>query len=87
MEKVKILAIVGSLRKDSLNRQLALAAKEAVGGRADFSLLSYDDVPLMNQDIEYPAPEAVSRVRGEVRSTTTFSPEYLKTLLTGCRAQ
>ncbi len=79
MEKVKILAIVGSLRKDSLNRQLALAAREAVGGRADFSLLSYDDVPLMNQDIEYPAPGAVSRVRGEVKAADGiwfFTPEY-----------
>ena len=65
MKKIKILAIVGSLRKDSYNRQLALAAKEIIGNRADFTLLEYQDVPLMNQDIEYPAPEAVKRVRDE----------------------
>jgi len=86
MNKVKILAIVGSLRKGSYNRQLALAAKEIVKDTADFTLLDYQDVPLMNEDIEYPAPDAVKRVREEVkaadgilvflrRNTITFSRE------------
>lgn len=79
MKKIKILAIVGSLRKESYNRQLALAAKEFLGERVDFELLDYHDVPLMNQDIEYPAPDAVKRVREEVKSADGiwfFTPEY-----------
>lgn len=79
MEKIKILAIVGSLRKDSYNRQLALAAKEIMGDRAVFNLLEYQDIPLMNQDIEFPAPEAVKRVREVVKSSDGiwfFTPEY-----------
>ncbi len=79
MKKIRIVAIVGSLRKDSFNRQLALAAKEALKERAEFTLLAYQDVPLMNQDIEYPAPEAVKRVRDTVRSADGiwfFTPEY-----------
>lgn len=79
MTKIKILAIVGSLRKESLNRQLALAAKEAVGEKADFELLAYEDLPLMNQDIEFPTPEAVNRVREQVKSADGiwfFTPEY-----------
>lgn len=79
MEKIKILAIVGSLRKDSFNRQLALAAKEIIGERAVFNLLEYHDIPMMNQDIEFPAPEAVRRVREEVKSSDGiwfFTPEY-----------
>lgn len=79
MEKIKIIAIVGSLRKDSFNRQLALAAKEVVGGRADFELLDYSDVPLMNEDIEYPAPAAVKRVREKIKEADGvwfFTPEY-----------
>lgn len=79
MNKIKILAIVGSLRKESYNRQLALNAKAIIGDRADFMLLEYQDVPLMNQDIEYPAPEAVKRVRDAVRSADGiwfFTPEY-----------
>jgi chromate reductase len=54
LKRIKIVAIVGSLRKESYNRQLALAAKELIGDRADFELLEYHDIPLMNQDIEYP---------------------------------
>ena len=79
MKKIKILAIVGSLRKDSYNRQLALEAKKLIGDRADFELLEYQDIPFMNQDIEYPAPEAVRRVRDAVKSADGiwfFTPEY-----------
>ena len=79
MEKIRILAIVGSFRKESLNRQLALAAKEFIGERADFELLEFMDVPLLNQNIQYPAPDAVKRVRDAVRGADGiwfFTPEY-----------
>lgn len=79
MEKIKIVAIVGSLRKDSFNRQLALAAKMVIGDRADFELLEYADMPLLNQDLEYPTPEAVNRVREQVKAADGiwfFTPEY-----------
>lgn len=79
MERLNIVAIVGSLRKDSYNRQLALAAKELVGDRAEFTLLDYNDVPMMNEDIEHPAPEAVRRVRELVKAADGiwfFTPEY-----------
>lgn len=66
MDKIKILAIVGSLRKGSLNRQLALGVQGAIGERAAFELLEYQDVPLINQDNEYPTPEAVNLVREAV---------------------
>ena len=45
MKTIKILAIVGSLRRDSFNRQLALEAKEVIGSRAIFKLLEYQDIP------------------------------------------
>ncbi|MCE5343816.1 MAG: NAD(P)H-dependent oxidoreductase [Eubacteriales bacterium] len=79
MDKLKILAVVGSLRQGSFNRQLALAAGELVKESADFSLLNYADVPLLNQDDEYPAPEPVRRVREAVKAADglwLFTPEY-----------
>lgn len=79
MAKKKILAIVGSLRRQSYNRQLAEAAGRILGGRADFEILEYADLPYMNQDIEFPAPEAVARVRQAVLEADGlwfFTPEY-----------
>ena len=79
LKKIKIVAIVGSLREESYNLQLALAIKEIIGERAEFMILKYQDVPLMNQDIEYPPPDAVKRVRDEVKSADGiwfFTPEY-----------
>ncbi|HHW30812.1 MAG TPA: NAD(P)H-dependent oxidoreductase [Clostridiaceae bacterium] len=79
MKKIKILAIVGSLRENSYNRQLAVTAKEILGDRVNFEFLDYQDVPYMNEDIEFPAPEAVKRVREEVKSADGiwfFTPEY-----------
>ena len=45
MEQLKILAIAGSLRSQSYNRQLANLAKAAIGERAEFELLSMRTYP------------------------------------------
>lgn len=79
MKQIKVLAIIGSLREESYNRQLALATKEFLGDRVHFEILDYHDVPLMNQDVEYPAPDSVMRVRDKVKSADGiwfFTPEY-----------
>ena len=79
MKRLKIVAIIGSLRKDSYNRQLAMMARDVIGERADFELLDYADVPPMNQDVEFPAPESVRRVRDAVKAADGvwfFTPEY-----------
>jgi len=79
MSQIKIIAIVGSLRKESFNLQLAMAAKRALGTRADLEILDYSDVPYMNQDIEFPAPEPVKRVRDKIKAADGiwfFTPEY-----------
>ncbi|MCL2062792.1 MAG: NAD(P)H-dependent oxidoreductase [Candidatus Cloacimonetes bacterium] len=79
MQNIKIIAIVGSLRKKSYNRQLAIEAGEILKDYVDFEILDYEDIPFFNQDIEFPAPEAVMRVRKNVQSADGvwfFSPEY-----------
>ncbi|MBQ4505365.1 MAG: NAD(P)H-dependent oxidoreductase, partial [Firmicutes bacterium] len=76
----RILMIIGSLRSDSFNKQLADVVTEMMAGIAEVSVLEYSDLPLMNQDMEYPAPEAVSRVRHAVNAADgiwIFSPEYI----------
>ncbi|MCF0112236.1 MAG: NAD(P)H-dependent oxidoreductase [Erysipelotrichaceae bacterium] len=76
---MKIVMIVGSLRKESFNRQLAEKAAELLKEKAEVSFLDYSDVPFMNQDREVPVPEVIARVRKKVLSADGlwfFSPEY-----------
>ena len=79
MEKLQLVAVVGSLRKDSYNKQLAGLAADLIADQAELTLLDYADVPLLNQDIEFPAPEPVRRVRELIKSADGvwfFTPEY-----------
>lgn len=74
-----ILLVIGSLRKNSFNRQLAQVISSELAGKADVSTLRFDDIPYMNQDIEWPAPEAVRRVRETVAAADgvwIVTPEY-----------
>ena len=57
----KVLLIVGSLRKESFNLQLAKLAEEMLKDKAQVSILYYADLPFINQDMEFPAPESVAR--------------------------
>ena len=75
----KILFIVGSLREGSFNRQLARETEQMIGARAEVTYLDYMDVPLINQDIEFPEPETVARLRAAVKEADAlwvFTPEY-----------
>lgn len=75
----KILMIIGSMRKKSINRQLAEYVESLMRDRADVLWLDYTDVPFFVQDAEFPPPSAVERVRAEVEGADAvwiFSPEY-----------
>ena len=75
----KILFIVGSLRSDSFNRQLAMQAEKLLAGRAELEYMQYRDVPFFDQDVEYPVPESVERLRAAVKAADglwIFCPEY-----------
>ena len=75
----KVLMIVGSMRKGSFNRQMAREIERIIGDRAEVSYLEFADIPYMNQDIEFPAPAEIARVREAVQSADGIwicSPEY-----------
>lgn len=74
-----ILFVVGSLRRQSLNRQLAERAAAFLEGRAHTAFLDWADVPVFNQDDEFPAPGAVARARKAVETADALwivTPEY-----------
>ena len=75
----KILFIIGSLRRDSFNRKLAEEAERMISDKAEVEYLDYSALPMLNQDIEFPAPEEVTKVRKKVAEADAlwiFSPEY-----------
>lgn len=47
-----IIFIIGSLRRNSFNRQLAKIAEELINDRFEISYLYFEDIPYMNQDLE-----------------------------------
>jgi NAD(P)H-dependent FMN reductase len=81
MADVKILALVGSLRAASINRQLAdLAAKTAPEGVAVTVFDGLGDLPFYNEDIDNEdVPASVVALReaaGEADAALVVTPEY-----------
>ncbi|OPZ76404.1 MAG: FMN-dependent NADPH-azoreductase [Alphaproteobacteria bacterium ADurb.Bin438] len=70
--------IVGSLRKESLNRKLAIAITKLTND-VKFSFIEIKDLPLYNQDIEEPLPEIIKSFKNEIESKDAIlflCPEY-----------
>ncbi|GAA4384947.1 NADPH-dependent FMN reductase [Tsukamurella soli] len=69
-ESKKVLAIVGSLRKGSLNRELAVAAQAAAPAGVEVAIAEgIADVPFYNEDIDgAEAPAAAVALREQIAS-------------------
>ncbi len=67
MEPYRIAVFVGSLRKESFNRRLALALEKLAGERARFEYLNIGDIPLYNQDNDADFPVQGTRLKDRVR--------------------
>ena len=83
MSQFHIAVIVGSLRKDSFNRQLATAL--ARPAPADFHLtpLRLDDLPLYNQDDDGQQAAPVLRLKSEIQAAQGLlfvTPEYNRSI-------
>ncbi|WP_454883372.1 NADPH-dependent FMN reductase [Sphingomonas oryzagri] len=74
-----IAVLVGSLRKESINRQLATAIGRLAGDRLDFQLVEIGDLPLYNDDLWQDPPASVLRMKREVEAADGVlfvTPEY-----------
>src|SRR5665213_4143359 len=83
MSSYKIAVVIGSLRRDSYNKQLANAV-ERLGPR-DFSFeeLRIDDLPLYSQDDDANQAEQVKRLKREISSARGLlfvTPEYNRSI-------
>ncbi|NTU58974.1 MAG: NAD(P)H-dependent oxidoreductase [Chlorobiaceae bacterium] len=79
MSTYRIAVIVGSLRKDSLNRQLANALTRLAPPGFSFSFLQIGDLPLYSQDDDATPAESVRRLKQQIREAHGLlfvTPEY-----------
>lgn len=80
MSKVHTVAVlVGSLRKQSINRKVALALAELAPANLKLNIVEIGDLPLYNEDIDETSPAAYSTFREQVRSSDAVlfvTPEY-----------
>jgi chromate reductase, NAD(P)H dehydrogenase (quinone) len=79
MEKIEILGIVGSLRKDSYNHSALKAAQELVPDGAVVNLIELHGIPVFNQDNELVLPAAVLELKRRILAADAIlfaTPEY-----------
>ena len=75
----RIAIIVGSLRKDSINRKVARSICGLRCDNLDCSMIEIGDLPLYNQDLDANPPEQWTRFREQVAASDGVlfcSPEY-----------
>ena len=79
MTVYKIAILVGSLRKDSINRKVAKSLCAFSGERLNCDIVEIGDLPLYNQDYDADSPPPYERFRQEIAASDGVlfvSPEY-----------
>ena len=79
----RIAVVVGSLRRDSFNRQLAQALGRLAPQGMEFVTVRIDDLPLYNQDDDAQQAEPVRRLKSEIaaaQGVLFVTPEYNRSI-------
>jgi len=83
MTKFKLGLIVGSNRRDSINRALAQALEKLGADKFNASIIRIDDLPLYNQDLEAALPEPVVRFKSHITDVDALlfvTPEHSRSI-------
>ena len=83
MSKFKIAIVVGSNRRDSVNRKLAQALARLGASKFDVVFARIDDLPMYNQDLETELPQSVARFKAEIESADGVlfvTPEHSRSI-------
>ncbi|OLU29562.1 ACP phosphodiesterase [Pseudomonas sp. PA15(2017)] len=79
-----VAVLVGSLRKASINRKLALALADLAPQHLKLSIVEIGDLPLYNEDIDVdPAPAAYTTFRNALKGADAVlfvTPEYNRSI-------
>lgn len=83
MSSPTLAVIIGSLRKQSYNRQLAKAVERLAGDRFRYQTLEIGDLPLYNQDFDQDFPAASLRFKNAIEQADGLlfvTPEYNRSI-------
>src|SRR4051794_19031026 len=83
METRDVTVIVGSLRKDSINRKIANALAELAPSKLKLSIIEIEHLPLYNPDREQEPPREWSQFRERIRAADAVlfvTPEYNRSI-------
>jgi chromate reductase len=83
MKPTQIAVIIGSIRRDSLNKKLAHALEKLAPAEFAFKHLRIDDLPLYNQDDDANQAEPVLRLKKEIQAADALlfvTPEYNRSI-------
>lgn len=75
----KVAVVVGSLRKESWNRKIALALQKLAPASLQLSVVEIGDLPFYNEDLDASPPAAWTRFRDEIKASDAvlfITPEY-----------
>lgn len=76
--KIKIVALIGSLRKDSFNKAIMSEAVKCCPDEAEIEIADIR-LPLFNQDLENNPPEEVKKLKEKIKASDAVliaTPEY-----------
>lgn len=83
MAKLKLAIVVGSTRRESINRKLAEALAKLGADVFEPSFVRIDDLPLFNQDLEADRPEPTLRLKREIEAADAIlivTPEHNRSI-------
>ena len=83
MSQIKIAIVVGSLRKESINKKLALAVSAMFSDRFELYRVEIAELPLYNQDFDHDYPATGQRFKREVEAADALlfvTPEYNRSI-------
>lgn len=83
MGNMQIAVIVGSLRKDSFNRQLANAIMKMAPANVSFRFVEIGGLPLYNQDDDEHQSEPVRKMKADIHQcdgVLFITPEYNRSI-------
>ncbi len=83
MARLKLGVIVGSNRRESINRRLAHALVRLGADSFEARFVRIDDLPMYNQDLELPVPATVARFKSEIEASDALlfvTPEHSRSI-------